>query len=85
MIAALNNIRVPSLPFFQEYAEFFTKHFNLKKFPLAVKNIVVVEEFIQSKDQYYIESWVDSDGVCSTFSSAVDVFVTRKKTSSQYM
>ena len=79
MIAALNNIRELSLPFFQGYAEFFTKHLNLKKFPLAVKNIVVVEELIQSKDQYYIESWVDSDGVCSTFSTAVECFCNQKE------
>jgi hypothetical protein len=79
MVAALKNIRELTLPFFKGYAEFFTKYLDLKKFPLAVKNIVVVEELIQCRDQYFVESWADENGVCSTYTTAVECFCNQKE------
>ena len=79
MILALANIRELTLPFFKGYKEFFHKYLNLKKFPLAVKNIVVAEQLIQCKDQYFVESWVDENGVCTTYTSAVECFCDQKE------
>ena len=79
MMAALGNIRELTLPYFNGYAAFFYKYLNLKKFPLAVKNIVVVEELIHCKDQYFVESWVDENGVCSTYTTAVECFCNQKE------
>ena len=79
MILALANIRELTLPYFKGYAEFFHKYLNLKKFPLAVMNIVVAEQLIQCKDQYFVESWVDENGVCSTYTTAVECFCDQKE------
>jgi hypothetical protein len=79
MMKALADISELTLPFFIGYADFFHKYLDLKKFPLAVKNIVVAEELIHCKDQYYVESWVDGNGVCFTYTTAVECFCNQKE------
>ena len=67
LVAAIAKVRPLVSPFFQVYRELFKKYLDLTKFPLAVENIMVVEELVESPDQLALGDSVDSHGTFSVF------------------
>lgn len=61
LVTALDKIRPLATPLFKWYSEFFRKYLDLEKFPLAVENIVVLEELVESSKEYTCEGWMDGD------------------------
>ncbi len=51
---------LPSL--LKPYNKFFEKYIDLDKYPLANKNIVVVEELVENANQHCVEGWFDPEG-----------------------
>ena len=70
MEAALDSLKKLIAPFVAGYFEFFRRYLDLKKFPLAVENITVVEELVESKYQYWFEGWVNGNGNFTMFTSS---------------
>ena len=62
MEAALDSLKKLVAPFVAGYCEFFRRYLDLKKFPLAVENIAVLEELVESNYQYCFEGWVNGNG-----------------------
>ena len=62
MVVALAKLEELCRPYFTGYSEFFRRFLDLEKFPLAVKNIALVEELVDSGEQYCVEGWVDEVG-----------------------
>ena len=71
MEAALDSLKKLVAPFFAGYSEFFRRYLDLEKFPLAVENIVAVEELVYSKYQYFFDGWMDGMGNFTMFTSAL--------------
>ena len=71
MEVALGSLKQLVAPFFTGYCEFFRRYLNLGKFPLAVENIAVVEELVDSNYQYSFEGWVDGNGNFTMFTSGL--------------
>ncbi len=44
------------------FRDFYAKYLDLKKYPLATKNIAVVDELVEDATQYVIEGWVTPEG-----------------------
>lgn len=44
------------------YYDFFCSHVNLTKYPLANRNIMLIEELVEGASQHCVEGWVDNDG-----------------------
>lgn len=44
------------------YREFFDEYIDLDKYPLANKNMMVIEEFLEEFEQHCVEGWVGPEG-----------------------
>ena len=44
------------------YFDFFHKFIDTKKYQLSVKNIMLIEEFVQNASQHCVEGWTDQNG-----------------------
>ena len=66
MEAAVANLNKLVAPFFTGYCKFFKRYLDLEKFPLAVENIVVVEELVELSD---FIGWLDYNGSFTPFTS----------------
>ena len=75
---ALAKLKPLVTPFFKGYSEFFRKYLDLEKFPLAVENIAVIEEFMESDKQYSVEGWMDGDGKFNIFCTSEAIVSTKK-------
>ena len=62
LMSAIIKVRPLVTPFFKGYCELFQKYLDLEKFPLAVKNIMIVEDLVESSDQLALGGWVDERG-----------------------
>jgi biotin carboxylase len=62
LLTAIFEVRPLVTPFFQGYCELFQKYLDLDQFPLAVQNIMIIEELVESLDQFAIGGWVDIFG-----------------------
>ena len=69
LTAAIVKVRPLVTPFFKGYCELFEKYLDLKKFPLAVQNIMIIEELVESPDQLALGGWVDGQGKYFVFES----------------
>ncbi len=58
----LNEIRDDLTEKMSIYHEFFREYIDLDKYPLADKNIMVVEELIEDFEQHCVEGWIGEDG-----------------------
>ena len=52
LVTALAKLKPLVTPYFKGYSEFFRKYLDLEKFPLAVENIAVIEELVESGKEY---------------------------------
>ena len=75
---ALAKLKPLVTPFFKGYSEFFRKYLDLEKFPLAVENIAVLEELVESGVQYSTEACLDGHSKF-TFFKALDILLSPKK------
>lgn len=78
LMAALAKVRLLVSPFFKGYCEFFQKYLNLEMFPLAVANIVVLEELVELGKEYDSDGWIDQDGNFTMFMTG-DILLSPKK------
>ncbi|MFP8489589.1 ATP-grasp domain-containing protein [Gracilimonas sp. Q87] len=62
MDSIVKKLRVELPPLLQLYTRFFERYVDLDKYPLATKNIMVVEELVEDAEQHCIEGWFDSLG-----------------------
>ncbi|ESO90316.1 hypothetical protein LOTGIDRAFT_164236 [Lottia gigantea] len=62
MIQAISKIKKSSNPIQDMFKSMFLKHLDIKKFPLSIKNIVLVEELVEDSKMMVTEGWVDQDG-----------------------
>lgn len=58
----LDKIRPELLPWSNMFSPFFREYVNLKKYPLAVQNIVLAEELVTGAREFIIEGWTDKNG-----------------------
>lgn len=78
LVTAVSKVRPLVTPFFQGYRGLFEKYLDLTKFPLAVQNIMVVEELVELSNQLALGGWLDDHGTFSVFESW-DAKVSNKK------
>lgn len=62
MDSILKKLREDLPPLLQLYNRFFERYVDLDRYPLAAKNIMVVEELVEDTEQHCIEGWFDSKG-----------------------
>jgi hypothetical protein len=79
LLEAITKVRPLVTPFFKGYCELFQKFLDLKKFPLAVKNIMIVEELVESSDQLALGGWVDGHGEFFVFAGWEAVICPEKR------
>ncbi|WP_340104211.1 ATP-grasp domain-containing protein [Rhodohalobacter sp. 8-1] len=58
----VEKLRAELPPLLQVYNSFFERYVDLDKYPLATKNIMVVEQLVEDSEQHCIEGWFDSNG-----------------------
>jgi hypothetical protein len=68
MRTALANVKNLMAPYFAGYSEFFRKYLDVAKYPLAVENVVLVEELMEGK-QHGLELWADENGKITLFNT----------------
>ncbi len=59
---ALKKLREELPPLLEPYNNFFKQYVDLDKYPLADKNIIIVEELVEDANQHCVEGWFDLDG-----------------------
>lgn len=59
---AINMLRKDLPPVTKLFTDFFGEYVDLKKYPLANKNIIVVEDLVEEEDQHCVEGWFDPEG-----------------------
>ena len=79
MEVALKGLSKLVAPYVQGYSEFFAKYLDLGKYPLAVENIAIVEELVETGDQYCIEGWIDEGGEFHGYSSEHEIFNSKRR------
>jgi hypothetical protein len=79
LVAAIAKVRSLVAPFFQAYRELFQKYLDLDQFPLAVQNIMIVEELIESLEEFALEGWVDNQGNFFALQSSSVVLSPKKR------
>lgn len=79
MEVALEELSKLVAPYIQGYSEFFAKYLDLSKYPLAVENIAIVEELVETGDQYCIEGWIDEGGEFHAYSSEHEIFNSKRR------
>ncbi|ESO90729.1 hypothetical protein LOTGIDRAFT_176801, partial [Lottia gigantea] len=62
MIQAISKIKKSSNPVQDMFKSMFLKYLDIKKFPFSMKNMVLVEEFVEDSKMIATEGYVDQDG-----------------------
>jgi biotin carboxylase len=62
MKKALETLRKELPAWLEPYNKFFDKYVDKTKYPIASKNIMVVEQLVEKSNQHCIEGWFDPDG-----------------------
>lgn len=70
-------IELPKLN--KEYKYIYHNYLDTKKYPLAIKHIVIIEEIINNSSQINWEGYSDSEGNIYTFSFIDEIFADREK------
>ncbi|MEK8021262.1 MAG: hypothetical protein VSS75_030685 [Candidatus Parabeggiatoa sp.] len=59
---ALGTIKLELPSWFNTYYDFFNQYVDTRKYPLAVKDMMVVEELVTNASQHVVEGWATPDG-----------------------
>lgn len=81
METSLASLQTYTAPYFAVYKELFEACIDVEKYPLAVQNIVVVEELVENAHLYTIDGWFDTEGTYSLYVSGDTVYYTKRKQS----
>ena len=79
METRLASLRQFTAPYFPVYKELFQSCIDVGKYPLAMENIIVVEELVEDADIHYTEAWFDDEGTMSIYAPVDEVYCTERK------
>ena len=76
---SLTNLRQYTAPYFAVFKELFEACIDVQKYPLAVQNVVVVEELVENADLHTIDGWFDDKGKYSLYIPGDEVYYSERK------
>ena len=76
---SLANLQEYTTPYFVAYKELFEACIDVQKYPLAVQNVVVVEELVENADLHTIDGWFDDKGKYSLYIPGDEVYYSERK------
>ena len=79
METSLVNLREYTAPYFAVHKELFEACIDMEKYPLAMQNMVVVEELVENADLHTIDGWFDEHGNYSLYMPGDEVYYTERK------
>ena len=79
MVTALSACKHELTPWFKLLCPLFEKYINVAKYPLILKNIVLVEELVEDGSIHCIEGWADENGKLSVWLTTDNSYFSKPK------